>query len=367
VNPTCRHHAPPLLAVLAILAGLGACATTPTATVQLVLSTDPTLDAPGDLLAEVATVAVVVDAPGGLAGIDHAGALPGGGVAVDLDGDGDLEVVFELPTLTGPELPILEIGLAHNAGRELSFQVLGFAADDPAGSPPDPTRAVALGGVTAVVADGETRQVGTPFNLRAAARPPKVVLALPPDGATGVPIRLGSATVMFSTTVDAASAAAHARLVAPDGTTVPTTATLDTLTYAGAGGVTEKRSLLTLALADVIDQQGDYVVTVDPGVVSTLGRRFDQDPTTAAEDGFTSRFQVGAGVGGGTHPCDACGVGYVCNASETACEPVLDCQAGCGPAFVCDAAQSLCVEDCRVYGACAAAGASCDPATGLCR
>jgi hypothetical protein len=346
---------PPLLLVLA------ACAPTPTATVQLVLSTTPDLCRTEDLLAQVATVTVVVSALGGLAGVSAPGPTAGGGTAVDFDGDGVLEVVFQTP-LAGPELPILELGLPHNAGRDLTFRVLGFGA----GVAPAPQSAVAVGGVSARVAAGEVRKVGTPFNLLAAARPPRVVLCLPPDGTPAVPLNLAAITLMFSTTVDEATAVAAARVVAPDGQTLPTVATLETLSYAAAGGTTERRSLLTLALAGALTEPGDYVIEVAPGVVSTAGRRFDQDPSTPAEDGFVSRFQIGSGVGGGGHPCELCTTGYVCNDTGTGCLPVLDCAAGCGAGFVCDPAPGFCVEDCRGYGACVDPAATCDAATGRC-
>ncbi|HEY3356458.1 MAG TPA: hypothetical protein VGQ83_24620 [Polyangia bacterium] len=342
----------PLL--LPVLAGCAA----PTTAVQLVLTTTPDLCTPADLLAQVATVAVVVAAPGGLAGVTAPGPTEGGGTAADLDGDGVLEVLFQAPPLGGPELPILELGLAHNAGRELTFRVLGF----PAGADLDPARAVAIGGVTATVAPGEVRRVGTPFNLRAAARPPKVVLALPPDGAADVPQNLRAVTVMLSTVVDAASAAAATRVLAPDGHALTLTTALDTLSYASAGGAAEQRSLLTLTLAEGLTLPGQYTIAVGPGIVSALGRRFDQDPATLAEDGFTSRFTAALTVGGGGHPCEMCTAGYECDAAETGCVPLLDCAAACAPAYVCDPAAAVCVEDCRTYGAC-----DCDPQTGLCR
>ena len=162
--------------------------------VDLVLTTNPDLCSTAEILAQVATVVVVVDAPGGLAGVTAAGPLAGGGTAVDFDGDGELEVVFTAPPLDGSALPILEVGLRHNADRELAYRVLGYPAD----AALEPANAIALGGVTASCAAGESRKVGTPFNLRAVARPPKVILVLPPDGATNVPFNLKAVTVMLT-------------------------------------------------------------------------------------------------------------------------------------------------------------------------
>jgi hypothetical protein len=361
-----RTNAPRLARALPLcLLGLACSATT--TSVDLVLTTNPELCSTAEVLAEVTTVVVVVDAPGGLGGVTGAGPLPGGGTAVDFDGDGELEAVFTAPPLGGSALPILEVGLEHNAGRDLVYRVLGY----PAGAALEPANAVALGGVTASCAPGETRRVGTPFNLRAIARPPKVVLVLPPDGTENVPFNLTAVTVMFSTTVAPASLDGAVRLLGPDGLDRAVTLSADTLTYAGEGGVDEKRSLVTLTPVDPITPEGPessaYAVVVGAGVTSTTGRAFDQDPTTPAVDGFTSHFTVGSGIGGGGHPCDACVTGYLCNDDETGCIPALDCQLGCGSGFVCAADSGTCVEDCRLYGACAAPGARCDAATGLCR
>ena len=365
-RPSIRRSA--LALPLCLLACL-ACSET-TTSVDLVLTTNPDLCSTAEVLAEVTTVVVVVDAPGGLHGVTAAGPLAGGGTAVDFDGDGELEVVFTAPPLDGSALPILEVGLKHNADRELAYRVLGY----PTGVALEPANAVALGGVTAACAVGETRSVGTPFNLRAVARPPKVILVLPPDDAQNVPPNLTAITVMFSTTVQPESLDGAVRLVGPDGVDRAITLSADTLTYAGEGGVDEKRSLVTIAPVDPIMPVGpgaeQYAVIVGAGITSTTGRAFDQDPTTPAVDGFSSHFTVGSGVGGGGHPCDACCdtcvPAYLCNDTETGCVPALDCQAGCGSGFVCAPAGGACVEDCRLYGACAAPGATCDLATGLC-
>ncbi|MBI5478215.1 MAG: hypothetical protein HY906_05125 [Deltaproteobacteria bacterium] len=354
----------PLLCLVVCSAPWLACSDA-TTSVNLVLTTNPDLCSAAEVLDQVATVVVVVDAPGGLQGVSVPGPTRGGGTAVDFDGDGELEVLFQAP-LQGPALPILEVGLSHNADRELSYRVLGF----PAGVATEPENAIALGGVQASCPAGEVRKVGTPFNLRAVARPPKVILVLPPDGATEVPPNLRSVTVVFSTTVTAASLAGAVRLVGPDGADRAITSALDTLTYAGEGGIDEQRSLLTVDLVDAIEPAGPgadtFTVVVGPGISSTTGRAFDQDPATAAADGFTSHFQIGSGVGGGGHPCDSCSSGYLCNDDETGCVPALDCARGCEAGFVCDPGSAQCLEDCRLYGACAAPGLTCEAQTGLC-
>ena len=161
------------------------------------------------------------------------------------------------------------------------------------------------------------------------------------------------------------------RLAGPAGERAITT-TLETLTYAGEGGVDEHRSLITIGIPGGLDvplgpEPETYAVTIDATLVSTTGRPFDQDPTTAALDSFVSRFQVAGSVGGGGHPCDACTAGYLCNDDETGCIPALDCASGCQAGFVCDAPTGQCLEDCRLYGACAAPGAACDRTTGRCQ
>jgi len=162
------------------------------------------------------------------------------------------------------------------------------------------------------------------------------------------------------------------RLAGPDGLDRAISTSLETLTYAGEGGVDERRSLLTIDITDGLDvplgpEPETYTITVGAGLVSAAGRPFDQDPTTAAVDVFVSRFHVLGAVGGGTHPCDACLAPYLCNDDETGCVPALDCAGGCQPGFVCEQASHVCVEDCRLYGVCAGAGATCDAQTGLCQ
>ncbi len=329
--------------------------------VQLVLTPDPELAPKTEVAAQVGFIRVVVDSADGLLGVEHAGVRTQQGIAIDWDDDGALEVLFDV-TLSSTELRALEIGLTQNADRELTYRVLGYA------SAMDPDRgidAIALGGITASCPTGEECKLGTPFNLRADARRPKVVLVLPPDGATQVPANLAAVTVMFSTTLDATTLDSRARLVGPGGT-IATTSTLEALVYATADGSEERRSLLTLGFHDPLDN-GDHWIEIDTGVLSQGGRRFDQNPTTSAEDGFVSRFFYQQESGGGLG-CDGCPPGYACAPDGTNhCMPVIDCSLGCLAGSVCDTSRGACIDDCRSFGLCVDPMLDCNESSGLCQ
>jgi hypothetical protein len=331
---------------LGLLLGLASGGCNSPEAIQIVLTPDPALTPLETLLARLDSVQVAVDAEGGLAGVHQAGARADGSTAVDLDGDGELEVLFSAP-VGADELPILEIGLSENAGRELDFQVYGFES----ASSGDPAEAVALGGVRASCPPGEQVKVGAPFNLRSWARPPQVVLVLPSDG--GHASELLSVTVLLSTTVDPDSAVEQSRVLDPDENEVPAVVTVEDA-YVGQD---EARSVLTIAFEEIPDE-GLHRVQVGPGIVSTAGERFDQDLTTEAEDAFESSFSHNEAYWG-SEPCE-------CDETNTGCVPVLDCSDGCWEGFTCDPEQGYCVEDCRLYEACVEPGFRCDEATGLC-
>lgn len=346
------------LQAMAILALLSGCDNGPTTAVQLVLTPDPQIGNKSEVTSRVASLQLAVDGAGGLQGVTEAGPRPDGGTASDWDGDGELEVLFRVER-SGDELPVLEVGLDQNADRELTYRVMGFAA--PGVTQLD--QAVAMGGVSASCPAGEVRQVGTPFNLRSWVRPPRVVLALPGDQ-TKVMTNLVAFTLMFSTTVVQETLAGNVTLEGPDGAPLDVTPALETLVYPEAQGLEERRSLLELQFT-LPGVEGQYTVRVLPGVKSTAGRGFDQDPTTAALDPFVSRFFHGPMSGGGTK-CDTCPDGYLCHDTLPGCIPELTCVGGCATGFVCDPSSGQCVEDCRPFGTCVDPAASCDAKTGLC-
>lgn len=151
------------------------------------LTLAPTLSSAAEVAGRVEVIEVVVSSPDGLAGVTQAGPRAAGGRAFDWNGDGVLEVVFSVPHHHGADLPVLEIGLNDNRGRSLEFRVLGFSSSDVTGPP------VAFGG-TALAAGSTSTKLGVPFDLRAEARPPQVVLALPADGSK-VPLNLAAVTL----------------------------------------------------------------------------------------------------------------------------------------------------------------------------
>ena len=255
------------------------------------------------------------------------------------------------------------IGVERNAERELLYRVFGF----PQAGAPEASRPVAEGGTRATIGRGEVRRVGAPFNLTPWARPPRVLLVLPADGAK-VSGSLVSITVVLSTTVDPQTIADNVSLVRPDAKRLQVTAAVKTLVVAGGAfgkDGREERSLLTLEF-DALHLDGVYRVSVGPGIRSSTGRAFDQDPSTSAEDPFESTFRFGLAVGGG-EPCDACPDGYGCHDTRPGCVPLLTCAVGCPEGLVCDDAQSQCVQDCRIVGLCVGAAPRCDQQSGLCR
>lgn len=333
----------------------------PKTAAQLVLTTDPEVCSRADLLAQVAALQVIVDADqGGLQGVDRPGAREGGGTAVDWDGDGKLEVIFKLDYASLPdgELPVLEIGLEGNTDRKLEFRVLGFRTS--ADSKPD--QAVAMGGVSASCPQGDLCQIGIPFNLRSSARPPRVVVVLPADGAV-VPTNLVAVSVMFSTLVEEKTLQGNVSIVDPDGSPVAATLSLESLVYPAVMNVQESRSLLQIQNEPFI-KDGQYEIRVSPGIESTTGLPFDQDPSTPAADPFVSRFRFEALSGGGG--CVECPEGFECDDKLGGCVPMKRCDAGCIKGFVCEPTSGLCVEDCRPYGVCASPTSRCEMASGLC-
>lgn len=347
--------------VLLLAAGLLAagCQDRSKTAVQLVLTPDPAVAPLATVLRLVRRIDVIVDAEAGLHGVTRPGPLEGGGTAIDWDGDGVLEVRFDGPA-PGSDFPVLEIGIGENAGRELSFRIFGFSAPEE----PDLERAAAQGGVSAAIASGEVVQIGAPFNLTPRARPPQVLMILPQDGAR-IPGNLGYFTAVLSTTVKPETLAGHLHFVTPGGGRVPTTATIQTATVLGTSFGNEERSILNIHRPSFMEN-GIYQLEIGPGIESTSGRRFDQDPRTEAEDAFVSRF-TSLGNAGGGHVCEECPPGYLCDDDSPVCIPELTCQAGCPTGLVCDVGQAQCVEDCRTHKLCLDTSATCDMQTGLCK
>ena len=348
---------PSLLLALALLLPCGGCHEPGTA-VQLVLAPDSETASEAELLRWISRLQVVVDAAGGLSGLGEPGRLDGG-TASDWDDDGELEAVFDPVALAGEALPVLEIGLEHNADRLLQYRAYGYGAD----APVVPDQAAAMGGASASCPAGEVRKVGVPFNLRSWVLPPRVVLALPADG-TVVPAALVSVTLIFSATIDEASVTENVGIKGPDGNPVKLAPQLETMLKPGAGAVPERRSLLRIDFTPTAQSNGAYELRVETGLKSTAGRGFDQDPTTPAAEPFTTHFRVEEGSWGGK--CVWCPEGYVCHDTLNGCVPELECVGGCAAGSVCDPASGWCVEDCRAFKTCPSPSMTCDEKTGLC-
>jgi hypothetical protein len=164
---------------------------------------------------------------------------------------------------------------------------------------------------------------------------------------------------VLSTTVDATTVVdSSARVIGPDGKTSSLSVILSQATFS-EGGEQAARTILTFNLPQPLPD-GDYSLVVGPGIVSTLGRRFDQDPSTPAEDGFVSRFTV---LIPNSHGCET---GYVRDETLGGCVPVPTCPASCVTGFVCDLVAQACVESCKYFGVCDPDTKTCDPQTWLC-
>lgn len=350
------------LALSLLAAMLTRCGEESTA-IQLVLTPDPSLSPLQPMLQALEHLSVVVDGESGLSGVSQAGPLPGGGTAVDWDGDKTLEARFDGVQVPDDALPVLEVGLEQNTDRELDFRVLGFGPGVAQGAGQE--RSVAEGGASARVSAGQVRRVGAPFNLTSRARPPKVVLVVPSEGAT-VLVPLVSVIAVLSTTVKTATVAGHVRLVDPKGKAVSLSAVkVETMVVVTGAVSREERSLVTLEFPG-LSERGTYEVRIGPGIESSTGKRFDQNPATATEEGFVGRFTWEISAGGGK-PCDSCPAGYLCHPTLPGCIPEVSCAAGCGTGQVCDPTQKQCVADCRTIGLCFDTKKTCDPKTGLCR
>jgi hypothetical protein len=340
------------LATLAVVA-LACAGCSPKGVVQLALSHDDSL---GDPSEQVKRLEVVVSSPQGLAGVTSEGKRPGGGEARDWDGDGKLEIVFAQPSSAIGKA--LEIGLGADEDRLLEFRVAGYADDQS-------TRPIAYGDTALTPVPGAINKLGVSFNLRPEARPPQVVLVLPPDLTSGVPGNLAAVTLAFSTTVDP-SHLDGATVTGPGGVVAVETR-LETITLRKGDPLEEQRSVLNLRLPGLAD--GTYQVRVGAPLVSLAGRAFDQNPRTADADAFTSTFEVKWGVG--VPPECNCAAPYVCQDEPGglwSCAFGSTCAAGCattntGTYYVCDPATQQCVEDCSRLQLCPL---TCVSATGLC-
>lgn len=344
---------------------LSACGPRPTASVQLVLTPDPSITSAARMAAVVRRLVVVVRSAQGLQGITAPGRLPDGGEARDVDGDGLLEAVLPGPAIVGNELPILQVDLRDNIGRELQYRAYGFASVEET----DLEAAVAFGGASVSCPEGQVCKKGLPFNLKAAARPPRVILAMPADGTRDVPRDIVAVSAILSTTAEPDSVRAHSRVVGPDGSVASVAVMVSEVSFSEAGE-SALRTSITFKLGSPLPI-GAYAIEVGPGIVSNRGLSFDQDPSNATEDGFVGHFVAiqpnSANLGCWATSCEE---GYVCDEMLQGCVPVRRCASSpdwCPSGFVCSPAAKVCVDDCRLFGLCADAARTCSAASGLCQ
>lgn len=349
--------------LVAVVAGLCACGAD-TSAIKLVLTPEPLVNSLNDVATYARTLEVIVDAADGLDGVTSAGPTSGGGNALDLDHDGLLEVSFVSVNPEPESLPVLELGLSSNLGRSLAFSVYGY----PNEATHVAAEAWAFGIVTAVGVQSETRAVGLPFNLRATARAPQVVMMVPADGEIAVPTNLAYITVVFSTQIAAASLAEQLQLVGDQSGLVSTRAELTDALFLDSDGTPATRSVLRLFVS--LSDQGDrYTLNVGTGVTSATGRNLDQFPALPSAQPWVAHFNAPAVVNG-PPDCTTCPAGYGCAEGVTGCAPLLTCAAGCQAGFVCDPLLIACVDDCRLFGACPSATFTCQTQgadAGLCR
>ena len=324
-------------------------------TVRLVLAPDTELNSVGEVLAQVGRLQITVDREGGIGGVDQPGPTSGGGEAVDSDGDGELEVVFAATAAGDADaLPVLEFGLPHNAGANLGFRILGFAAD----AELILSNAIALGAASATCDGGETCRVGTPFNLLARARAPRVIWVAPPDGTMDVPKNLAYISVVFSNQVVESSVAANVELVGDAGHRPATTLEVKEVIYGVPPDLQQQRSMLRLVLdEELVDLH--YSLSVGPGIDGTNGLAFDQRHDIAGEDGYVSGFGNQADALG-------CPNGYLWDQEYSGCVALATCASTCADGYVCDQSVQQCVEDCRPFAGCIDPARSCSQASGLC-
>lgn len=329
---------------LALALALSACSGSSQTALQLVLTPTPEIAPEPELVGAVKQLQVVVGATDGLLGVTTEGPTAGGGQALDVDGDGKLDVRFTAPPFS-ERLPVLQLDLEANTGRALWFRVYGLPeADAPLAS------AVAQGFSGGMCTQGKVCQVGVPFNLKPSLAAPRVIVVSPPDGKQGVPKSVVAVTAVLSTLVDADSARANSRVLGPSGANATVQVIVDEVTFS-VGGETARRTNLTFQLASPLEE-GWHVIQIGPGLVSAAGRRFDQDPKTPAEDGFVSRFETQATLSRNGCSLGDCDPGYECDPRFNGCVPVRVCPSTCVPGYVCDASQAVCVEDCRVLPLC---------------
>ncbi|MBN2358497.1 MAG: hypothetical protein JXR83_03530 [Deltaproteobacteria bacterium] len=347
-------RSPLLFLPIAGTALLGAaCPLFPTA-LQLVLTPNPELNAVGDLLGQVERVQVIVEAPAAGGWQDLSGE-DGDGERADWDGDGENEVSFVSPAIAGSALPVLEIGVGRYAGQALELRVYGLPKEAAA----DPDQAVALGGASATCASGQVQRVAVPFNLKAAARPPRVAEVFPFAGATNIPYNLYAVTVVFSTALDHQTVPGAILLSDSQASPVAFHAELRDIDLAIGDAAAEPRTVAELILDQVLDfSYAD--LRVEPGPVSRAGLGFDQVPEEPGAQPFLSRFGIAAELQGG------CPEGYRFDPQNAACVAEMGCASSCTAGYVCDAEAQRCVEDCRLYRVCADPQLSCSDESGLC-
>jgi len=354
---------------------------------------DPQLNSEQRVLAAGGDLKLVLDTPGGFAGIgaNEANETVGDWTVTNADGDADSELMLTRSLEGRSTLPRFRLLPGNN--RDRLFRVTAYGQVN--------SNIVALGGLSTVrFAPGESLDLIVPFNLRPAYRAPRVLLTRPDNGGSSLPSALKQVYVEFSKVVDEGSLRGGLTLVYESSNgdvLVDGNWSLETVSVRDLG-LLEQRSAATFQFeANCALSPGNYRIEANTMIRDKKGEPLDQDAVAEGYDVYLGRFTVGDGTQpSSTEVCtidnegcrgpDECivadGQPYTCEieAGGTVgkCVPRVDrCgESGlfCEPPYVCqpdsDLQRASCVSDCRKAG-CASQSTDgndyyCDEKTGLC-
>lgn len=176
-----------LLVFWLLIPGSAATACSPESTAYLVLVPDTSINTQTEVVRDLSSVQVVLDAEsGGFRGKIPDTAADGAFYGADVDEDGFDELVIDLEVGDGGVLPLLRIDPGHNENGTASIQVRGLATTG---------ALIAYGGIKEqkLFAKNGPKRIVVPFNLvrwlrraRVVAVTPSVLPAARPLGAIGV-------------------------------------------------------------------------------------------------------------------------------------------------------------------------------------
>lgn len=347
---------------------------------QIRFLADPTLNTEQQILAMVDTLDLILDAPGGFVGVAATGQSFGVLDAWDVDNDKVAELMLRRSLGGAGELPLFRLLPGSNMDRGFKITARGWRGKEIA----------AIGGVASSRFEaGAHKDLDVPFNLRAAFRPPRVVIALPHDGQT-VPSALSQVYVEFSKRVQVQEN--QLRLVYESSghdISVPGAWQMEQNTVRELG-MSEVRSVATLTVSGSCSlNPGTFRIEASTQITDETGAHLDQDAASTGDDAFVSRFTIpgqptGQPCGSSPETCredkdclaggtTSTGQWFTCliepGQIEGKCVPATtDCSdLKCGQGYVCTDINGTaeCVQDCRAFGC--DPSTFCDQQTGLCQ